>query len=164
MLPRSLTFTRPNCFYAIIIVFIIRMAYFSSIWKARIIERCRQEYENEKIISILTSKTEIPRKTMMQKWRFYGHNTKRRFKGRLRELFPDGSSVSNLYFYLKSDHAFPSLFMKSAIGFVGGIALTYLCFIFFVYQLSISYPHATVMSSIIGVLLTLGLAFSTRIR
>uniref|UniRef100_A0A2A4JCQ8 Uncharacterized protein n=1 Tax=Heliothis virescens TaxID=7102 RepID=A0A2A4JCQ8_HELVI len=50
------------------------------------------------------------------------------------------------------------------MGFVGGIILTYLCFMFFVFQLSISLIHATIMSSIIGVLLTLGLAFSYRIR
>ncbi|XP_050357361.1 DC-STAMP domain-containing protein 2-like [Nymphalis io] len=84
--------------------------------------------------------------------------------GHLKKWFPDGSSVSNLYFYLKSDHALPRFVLKSFIGFVCGIVLTYLCFIFFVFQLSISLIHATIMSSIIGVLLTLGLAFSCRIR
>ncbi|XP_064074790.1 DC-STAMP domain-containing protein 2-like [Vanessa tameamea] len=100
----------------------------------------------------------------MQRWRFYGQNTKRRMTGHLKKWFPDGSSVSNLYFYLKSDHALPRFVLKSLIGFVCGIVLTYLCFIFFVFQLSISLIHATIMSSIIGVLLTLGLAFSCRIR
>ncbi|CAH2097131.1 unnamed protein product [Euphydryas editha] len=140
------------------------MAYLTSLWKARIIEKYRQEYENEKFNSLLTSKTEIPQKTIMQRWRCYGQNTKRRMTGQLKQWFPDGSSVSNLYFYLKSDHALPSFVLKSLIGFIGGIVLTYLCFIFFVYQLSISLFHATIMSCIIGVLLTLGLAFSCRMR
>lgn len=140
------------------------MAYFTSLWKARIIEKYRQEYENEKFNSLLTSKTEIPQKTIMQRWRCYGQNTKRKMTGQLKQWFPDGSSVSNLYFYLKSEHALPSFVLKSFFGFFGGIMLTYLCFIFFVFQLSISLFHATIMSSFIGVLLTLGLAFSCRMR
>ncbi|XP_050681874.1 uncharacterized protein LOC126977205 isoform X2 [Leptidea sinapis] len=63
-----------------------------------------------------------------------------------------------------TEKPFPNCLLKSIIGFLGGFALTYLCFIFFVFQLSISLLHATFMSSIIGVLLTLGLAFSNRIR
>ncbi|XP_045780299.1 DC-STAMP domain-containing protein 2-like isoform X2 [Maniola jurtina] len=142
------------------------MAYFTSLWKARIIENCKKEYEDEKINSILTSNINIPRKTtsMMQKWRIYRRETKTRLTGKLKKLFPDGSSVSNLYFYLKTDQMCPDIILKSVVGFFGGIVLTYLCFVFFVFQLSISLIHATIMSSVIGVLLTLGLAFSYRIR
>lgn len=142
------------------------MAYFTSLWKARIIENCKKEYEDEKINSILASNTEIPRKTtsVMQKWRIYRRNTKTRVTGKLKKWFPEGSSVSNLYYYMKKDHACPNFVLKSIIGFLGGIVLTYLCFMFFVFQLSISLMHATIMSSVIGVLLTLGLAFSYRIR
>ncbi|XP_032523480.2 uncharacterized protein LOC116774821 isoform X2 [Danaus plexippus] len=140
------------------------MAYFTSLWQSRIIESHRLEYENEKFSSLLISNTEIPRKTVMQRWRLYGHHTKRRMTGRLKKWFPKGSSVSNLYYYLKTDQTFPNFVLKSIIGFLGGIVLTYLCFMFFVFQLSISLIHATIMSSIVGVLLTLGLAFSYRIR
>nr|XP_034837082.1 DC-STAMP domain-containing protein 2-like [Maniola hyperantus] len=142
------------------------MAHFTSLWKARIIENCKREYEDEKINSILASNVDIPHKTtsMMQKWRIYRRDTKTRLTGKLKKLFPEGSSVSNLYFHLKSDQTFPNIVLKSVVGFFGGIVLTYLCFVFFVFQLSISLIHATIMSSIIGVLLTLGLAFSDRIR
>ncbi|CAH2241147.1 jg11597 [Pararge aegeria aegeria] len=142
------------------------MAYFTSLWKARIIEKCKREYEDEKINSILASNTKIPRKTtsVMQTWRIYRRDTKTRITGKLRKLFPEGSSVSNFYYYLQTDKAFPNFVLKSVGGFLGGIVLTYLCFMFFVFQLSISLIHATIMSSVIGVLLTLGLAFSYRIR
>lgn len=140
------------------------MSHFSSLWKARIIEKYRQEYENEKINSLLLSKTEIPQKTMMQKWKFYGRDTKKRFTNRMQKWFPVTSPISNLYFSLKTDQTFPNFVLKSIMGFLGGIVLTYLCFMFFVFQLSISLVHATIMSSIIGILLTLGLAFSYRIR
>ncbi|XP_052744849.1 DC-STAMP domain-containing protein 2-like [Bicyclus anynana] len=140
------------------------MAYFTSLWKARIIEKCKTEYENEKLNSILASNTEIPRTSILQKWRIYRRDTKTRVTGKLRKWFPDGSYVSNMYLYLKTDQTFPNFVLKSVVGFLGGIVLTYLCFMFFVFQLSISLIHATIMSSVIGVLLTLGLAFSYRIR
>ncbi|XP_045506601.1 uncharacterized protein LOC123702833 isoform X2 [Colias croceus] len=139
------------------------MAYFASLWKARIIEKHRREYENEKINSIFQSNTKVPKDSGL-KWRLYGYDTKRRMSGQFKKMFPDGSKISNLLLYLKTDQTFPNFLLKSLIGFLGGILLTYLGFMFFVFQLSISLVHATIMSSIIGVLLTLGLAFSYRIR
>ncbi|XP_068625387.1 uncharacterized protein [Battus philenor] len=139
------------------------MANFALLWKARIIEKCRLEYEQEKINSVLNSNVEIPRNTLTKKWS-RSYNMKKRLIERFRNLYPEGSSVSNFFVYLTTDQTFPNFLMKSVIGFIGGIVFTYLCFMFFVFQLSISLMHATIMSSIIGVLLTLGLAFSYRVR
>ncbi|XP_038219769.1 uncharacterized protein LOC119838028 [Zerene cesonia] len=139
------------------------MAYFASFWKARIIEKHRREYENEKINSIFQSNTKVPKDSGL-KWRIYGYDTKRKMSGQFKKMFPDGSKISNMLLYLRTDQTFPNFLLKSLIGFLAGILLTYLGFMFFVFQLSISLVHATIMSSIIGVLLTLGLAFSYRIR
>ncbi|CAG4964297.1 unnamed protein product [Parnassius apollo] len=140
------------------------MAHFALLWKARVIEKCRLEYEEEKIHSVLLTNVDIPKRTMMQKWTHYSWNTKQRLIKKIKKLYPEGSSISNFIVYLTTDQTFPNFLMKSVIGFIGGIILTYLCFMFFVFQLSISLIHATIMSSIIGVLLTLGLAFSYRVR
>lgn len=140
------------------------MAYFALLWKARTIEKYRLKYEKEKINSIVAANAELPRHTFYQKWKLYRYDSQKKLSRICRRLCPEGSRVSNFFVYLKTDQTFSNFLVKSVIGFVGGIVLTYFWFMFFVFQLSISLIHATIMSSIIGVLLTLGLAFSYRIR
>lgn len=139
------------------------MAYFALLWKARTIENYRQKYEKEKINSIVLGNAQLEH-TLSQRWRCFRFDTKKRIYRLFKKLYPDGSVISNFFLYLMTDQTFPNFLLKSVMGFVGGIILTYLCFMFFVFQLAISLIHATIMSSIIGVLLTLGLAFSYRIR
>ncbi|XP_026734949.1 uncharacterized protein LOC113498907 isoform X3 [Trichoplusia ni] len=139
------------------------MAFFALLWKARTIEKYRINYEKEKINSIAMGNTQMEQ-TLTQRWRHYRTDTQKKISRTFRRWYPEGSGVSNFFYYLTTDQTFPNFLFKSVMGFVGGIILTYLCFMFFVFQLSISLIHATIMSSIIGVLLTLGLAFSYRIR
>ncbi|CAH1641615.1 unnamed protein product [Spodoptera littoralis] len=139
------------------------MAFFALLWKARTIEKYRLNYEREKINSIVLGNTQMEQ-TLSQRWSHYRRDTKKRISRTFKKWYPEGSSVANFFLYLRTDQTFPNFLLKSVMGFVGGIILTYLCFMFFVFQLSISLIHATIMSSIIGVLLTLGLAFSYRIR
>ncbi|KAG6459400.1 hypothetical protein O3G_MSEX011356 [Manduca sexta] len=105
-----------------------------------------------------------PKKTVLQKWRHYRFDTQKRISKTFRQLYPEGSSLSNFIIYLRTKQTFTNILVKAIFGFIGGYVLSYLCFIFFVYQLSISVVYATVLSFIIGILLTLGLAFSYRIR
>lgn len=140
------------------------MAYFALLWKARTIEQYRLNYEKEKLKSMRLSNVQTPKTTFYQRWKRY-HSEKRKHVAKLfRKWYPEGSHIHNFIFYMSTDQTFPNFVLKSVIGFVGGIIMTYLCFMFFVFQLAISLMHATIMSSIIGVLLTLGLAFSYRIR
>lgn len=62
------------------------------------------------------------------------------------------------------DGTLENYILKSVFGFLGGILLTYMFFVFFVFQLNFTLSSATMMCSIIGVILTLGLAFSLRVR
>ncbi|XP_047512463.1 uncharacterized protein LOC125054541 isoform X2 [Pieris napi] len=118
-------------------------------WKARVIENYRQEY-NEKHNTSSHSNTRTVPETSRVRCQVY--EAKRRIYGL--------SHIS-----LKcADQTIPNCLLRNCVGFVGGMLLTYLCFIFFVCQLSIPLVHAIIMSSIIGLLLTLGLAFSNRIR
>ncbi|XP_072932438.1 uncharacterized protein [Epargyreus clarus] len=137
--------------------------YTSTLWTKLCEEQLDKDNTNE-LESTTKSDIELPPRNLSQRWRRYGHDAKRRVFERFSKWCPKGSATSNLFIYLKTDQTFPEFVLKSVIGFFGGIVLTYLCFVFFVFQLSISLIHATIMSSIIGVLLTFGLAFSYRIR
>lgn len=140
------------------------MAHFALLWKARTIEKQRQRYENEKINSIFMSRPDMPDKTLSQKWRHYKQDMHKRLSRTFSKWYPEGSTVSNFFVSLRSDMKLPSILLRSLYGFIGGLVLTYLAFMFFVFQLSLSEMHATVLSSILGVLLTLGLTFSNRTR
>lgn len=65
---------------------------------------------------------------------------------------------------LRTDGSLENYILKSAFGFLGGIFLTYIFFVFFVIQLSFTLSSATMLCSVLGVIFTLGLAFSYRIR
>lgn len=140
------------------------MAHFALIWKARAVEKYRASYEAEKIKSISLAEVELPRKRLSEKWRSYRLATSETVSRTFSRWFPSGSTVYKCLLYLRADESIATFLLKTALGFTGGITLTYLCFIFLVFQLSISLMLATIISSIIGVLLTLGLAFSYRIR
>ncbi|XP_053619404.1 uncharacterized protein LOC128680350 isoform X2 [Plodia interpunctella] len=140
------------------------MAHFALLWKARTIEKYRQNYENEKYLSLQETNTPIPQKSLSQRLRCYRQDTQARFSRIFQKIYPEGSSLSHFFLNLKTDQTCLNFVFKSLLGFLTGLVLTYLCFLFLVYQLSISLFHATVISSVIGVLLTMGLAFSYRIR
>lgn len=79
------------------------------------------------------------------------------------------SSIKYTWVYRKArlvrtDGSFENYVLKSALGFLGGIFLTYIFFVFFVFQLNFTLTSATMLCSILGVILTLGLAFSYRVR
>ncbi|KAL4702049.1 hypothetical protein ACJJTC_012497 [Scirpophaga incertulas] len=140
------------------------MSYFALLWKARTIEKYRLNYEQEKINSIRISNKNIPNQTLSQRWRHFRYDAHKRVSKTFQKWYPEGSSLSNLFLYLNTDYKFPSIVLKSIFGVISGSFLTYLCFMFLVFQLSLTRVHATILSGIIGVLLTLGLAFSSRVR
>lgn len=139
------------------------MSHFALLWKARTIEKYRQRYEDEKINSIVLSNANIPEKTLFKKWKHYRNDMKKHLSRTFSKWYPEGTTVSNFLINF-GDMKFPHILLRSAVGFLGGLILTYLCFVFFVFQLSISLVNATVLSSFIGVLLTLGLTLSNRMR
>jgi len=66
--------------------------------------------------------------------------------------------------HIRTDGTFGNYILKSILGFLGGILLTYMFFVFFVFQLNFSLVSATIICSLLGVILTIGLAFSLRVR
>ncbi|KAK6622114.1 hypothetical protein RUM44_001921 [Polyplax serrata] len=75
------------------------------------------------------------------------------------------SNVRNKFFdrFLMED-SMQNFILKSILGFLGGILLTYICFMFFVFSLNFTLKRATYICIGLGVILSLGLAFSVKIR
>jgi hypothetical protein len=65
---------------------------------------------------------------------------------------------------MRTDGTLTNYILKSVLGFLSGILLTYMFFVFFVFQLNFSLESATILCSLFGVILTMGLAFSRRVR
>lgn len=79
------------------------------------------------------------------------------------------SSIKHTWVYrkmrlLRTEGTLENYIMKSTFGFLGGIFLTYMFFVFFVIQLNFTLSSVTMLCSVLGVILTLGLAFSYHVR
>ncbi|XP_017788733.1 PREDICTED: uncharacterized protein LOC108571245 [Habropoda laboriosa] len=142
------------------------MAFFQLLLQARKLEKTRQRYEDEKLTSIEISKGDRPRYTLKQRFR----RRKLRLKKKVRNLcdkilaVPKGTWTYRKIVAIRTDGTLENYVAKSLLGFVGGIFLTYIFFIFFVFQLHFKLSSATFLCTILGTILTLGLAFSLRVR
>ncbi|EEB18012.1 conserved hypothetical protein [Pediculus humanus corporis] len=63
-----------------------------------------------------------------------------------------------------TEDSFYNFLSKSVLGFIGGIFLTYACFMFLVFSLNFTLDRATFICMCLSVILSLGLAFSVKIR
>lgn len=77
---------------------------------------------------------------------------------------PKGTFLFKLSYNLRHDGSCENYTLKSVIGFIGGFILTYIFFMFFVFQLNFKLSSATIICSIFGCILTIGLAFSHKVR
>ena len=77
---------------------------------------------------------------------------------------PENSWLHKKIVLLRTDGTLENYVLKSICGFFAGVFLTYMFFVFFVFQLHFALTSATVICSIVGIILTLGLAFSPRVR
>lgn len=91
---------------------------------------------------------------------------KRKVKNFLRKItsFPEDSWLHKKAVLLRTNGSFENYILKSIFGFIGGVILTYIFFMFFVIQLNFSLTSATLLCSVIGVILTLGLSFFYGVR
>ncbi|XP_076757059.1 DC-STAMP domain-containing protein 2 [Xylocopa sonorina] len=142
------------------------MAFFQLVLKARKLEKARQRYEDEKLTSIEISKGAKPTYTLRQRYRRQKLWLKRKVKHLCDKIFavPRNTWTYKKMIAIRTDGTFENYIAKSLAGFVGGIFLTYIFFIFFVFQLHFKLSSATFLCTIVGAILTIGLAFSFRIR
>ncbi|KAL6261589.1 hypothetical protein P5V15_006676 [Pogonomyrmex californicus] len=142
------------------------MAFFQLVLKARKLEKARLMYEEEKLRSIEIFEGVKPRLTLKQRLRRKRLKCRRKFKHFWNRIL---SPIKHTWLYkktrlLRKDGTLENYILKSVFGFLSGILLTYVFFVFFVIQLSFTLSSATILCSILGVILTLGLAFSYRVR
>ncbi|KAL0277047.1 UNVERIFIED_CONTAM: hypothetical protein PYX00_004468 [Menopon gallinae] len=88
--------------------------------------------------------------------------TSYRFQVQKRKILSSGKA--RIYRKLFSDGTTENFVMKSAFGFLGGLLLTYICYLFLIYSLNFTLRRATLICIGLGVILSLGLAFSVKIR
>lgn len=126
------------------------MSFFRAIIKASLLERKLLRYQEEKKVALndylkgrKRRRAKIPPKFTSIEQQFAGASLWRR---------------------MRKDGTFANAVMKSFFGFCGGFVLTYIFFVFFVFQLNFTMWSATCLASVVGCILTLGLAFSKRVR
>ncbi|KAG5324991.1 DCST2 protein, partial [Pseudoatta argentina] len=151
------------------------MAFFQLVLQARKLEKARLRYEDEKLRSIeifegvkphLTLKQRLRRKRLNYYTQSHFYRYRKKFKHFWNRII---SPLKHLWIYkkvrlLRIDGTPENYTLKSIFGFLFGIFLTYMLFVFFVIQLSFTLSSATILCSILGMILTLGLAFSHRVR
>lgn len=138
------------------------MAHFKIFCKGLLIERLKNELVKEKEDSIKLYRNEKPRLSCGQKYRHCCIN----FGLKLKKCcsLPENNYFYRFFFKLCHEGTLENYLLKSIFGFIGGFCLTYILFIFFVIQLNFKLATATMMCSILGTVLMLGLAFSSFIR
>ncbi|XP_014489319.1 PREDICTED: DC-STAMP domain-containing protein 2-like [Dinoponera quadriceps] len=142
------------------------MAFFQLILKARKLEKNRLIYEDEKLKSIEIFRGGKPPVTLKQHLRRKRLKYKKKIEHFWSRII---SSIKYTWVYkkarlIRTDGSLENYILKSAFGFLSGIFLTYIFFIFFVFQLNFTLTSATMFCSVLGMILTLGLAFSYRVR
>ncbi|XP_060536244.1 DC-STAMP domain-containing protein 2-like [Cylas formicarius] len=138
------------------------MAFVRLIFTANNLNKLKNELIEEKRDAVKAARHEKRKK----KFRHIGVDVRvafRRCFGRICRL-PEDNRIHRTCFMLRRDGSCENYTLKSVFGFFGGILLTYLMFIFFVFQLNVKLTTATVLCSMMGCILTIGLAFSTRVR
>lgn len=138
------------------------MAYFQIFCKALQINSLQKDLIKEKVDAIEVSHGKKPKLTIGQKCRHCRIDCCNRIKKCL--SIPKTSRFYRFFYKLQHEGSFENYILKSILGFIGGFCLTYFFFMFFVVQLNFKLSTATLMCSIFGSVLMMGLAFSPYIR
>lgn len=138
------------------------MAFFQLILTAIKLRELKETLIEEKEESIKLEKKQ------KGKWKFKHFLIDFQFKLKkcMQRMFcmQDNSRLNRFCFNLRHHGTFENFILKSIVGFISGYILTYIFFIFFVFQLNFSLPVATIFCSVMGSILTIGLAFSSKVR
>lgn len=139
------------------------MAFLKLVCKANKINRIKLDLLKEKENSIQVSEGITPKYSLKQKYRHFWIDLRERIKRLCCSCF-EKTCLHRTCYNLKSDGTCENFTLKSVAGFIGGFILTYVFFMFFVFQLNFKLSTATIMCSILGAILTIGLAFSYKVR
>ncbi|XP_026666827.1 DC-STAMP domain-containing protein 2-like [Ceratina calcarata] len=108
------------------------MAFFQLALKARKLEKVRQTYEDEKILSIDIAKGAKPRYTLKQRFRRRRLWFKKKLKHILSKIFdviPKDAWIYKKYIAIRTEDTWENYVAKSFLGFTGGVILTCIVFL-----------------------------------
>ncbi|KAG5882313.1 hypothetical protein JTB14_019337 [Gonioctena quinquepunctata] len=135
------------------------MAFVQLLYKASQLKQIKNELETEKLDAIKI-KEKVKRRF---RFRHVGIRIKARLKRALKKI-TYCFCCQKFCFKLRHDGSCENFVLRSFLGFISGLVLTYIFFMFFVFQLNLKITTATVVCSFLGCVLMNGLAFSSKIR
>ncbi|XP_066262197.1 uncharacterized protein [Euwallacea similis] len=140
------------------------MAFVSLILTAQILKKQKKALIEEKLQAIKADE-ELNRGKKFR-FRHIGVDLKEAVKRFYKRIISreEGSCGYKTCFKLGHEGSCENYVLKSVLGFVAGVILTYFLYIVFIFQLNIELTTATLICSVLGCVLTIGLAFSTRVR
>lgn len=137
------------------------MAFVNLIFAAQKLKKLKKTLIEEKTESLRTFKD--PKHRHKFKFRHLAVDVREKVKKLVKKVFRC-SRDRQICYKLGREGSCENYTLKSALGFVGGVFLTYLLYFLFIFQLNVKLTSATVICACLGCVLTVGLAFSSRIR
>lgn len=142
------------------------MAFAMLVLKANKINNQRVRLKAEKEHGLKMQEGLTPKYTIMDRYSHRMVNWKLKMSNYFRSIFsfPKHSWMHKISFLIRQEGTVENYLFKSAVGFIGGIFLIYIFFMFFIIILKYNFGAATLICSIFGSILTVGLAFSQNVR
>ncbi|XP_066142810.1 DC-STAMP domain-containing protein 2-like [Euwallacea fornicatus] len=140
------------------------MAFVNLILTARTLKRQKKALIEEKLEAIKADEEQNHRKKFQ--FRHIGVDLKEAVKRFCKRIVSrgEGSCGYRTCYKLGHEGSCENYVLKSVLGFVAGVILTYFLYIVLIFQLNVELTSATLICSALGCVLTIGLAFSTRVR
>ncbi|XP_030764756.1 uncharacterized protein LOC115888990 isoform X2 [Sitophilus oryzae] len=140
------------------------MAFVSLIFTALRLKSLQKTLVEEKLEALKVDRKEQDK--VKFRFRHIGVDIRVAVKNFFKRIFkcPEESRVHQTCYKLQHEGSCENYTLKSVFGFLGGVLLTYLLYFFFIFQLNVKLTSATVICSLLGCILTVGLAFSSNVR
>lgn len=142
------------------------MAFVRLLWVASRVDSVKKDFIVEKQNAVKASHGEKVNVGLKLKWRHFWVDTSYGLKKSCANICScfRNTKLHRCCYRLGHDGTCENFTFKSVVGFMGGFLLTYIFFMFFVFQLNFKLSTATIMCALLGSILTIGLAFSTTVR
>lgn len=142
------------------------MSFLRLMCKASHIQKRKNILEAEKKYASSLPEDKEPSESFRLRYQHRLLDIRRNFRRKLKKciMCPRKSRIHRFIYRLSHHGSCENFVLKSIAGFIGGFLITYMFFMFFVFQLNFKFSTATIMCSIFGSILTIGLAFSYKVR
>lgn len=142
------------------------MSFLRMMCKAADAEKRKIILEEEKKYASSLPQHDQRKESIKERCRHRCIDIRRKIRKKIKKFFtfPRHTCLYRFFYRLKHHGSCENYVLKSVAGFIGGFLITYIFFMFFVFQLNFKFSTATIMCSIFGSILTIGLAFSYKVR